>query len=61
MNPCYTRSFHELRVYQTAREVSQTVFRVSHAFPKEERDSLTNQFRRSVRSIGAEIADASGD
>src|SRR5215467_12311010 len=58
MTTYYARSFKELRVYQKAREVSQAVFRISKAFPKEETYSLTDQFRRAARSVGAQIAEA---
>ncbi len=60
MTTYYARSFKELRVYQKAREVSGTVFRLSKSFPKEEMYSLTDQVRRSVRSVGAQIAEAWG-
>jgi four helix bundle protein len=60
MTTCYARGFKELRVYQKAREVSQAVFRLSKGFPAEEKYSLTDQFRRAARSIGAQIAEAWG-
>jgi four helix bundle protein len=60
MNVGYARSFKDLRVYQKAREVSQSVFRLSKAFPREEMYSLTDQVRRSARSAGAQIAEAWG-
>ena len=60
MTTYYARSFKELRVYQKAREVSQLVFRLSKAFPREETYSLTDQFRRAARSVGAQIAEAWG-
>jgi four helix bundle protein len=60
MTTYYARSFKELRVYQKAREVSRAVFKLSKAFPKEEMYSLTNQIRRAVRSVGAQIAEACG-
>jgi four helix bundle protein len=47
-------------VHQKARDVSREVFKVSRAFPKEEMYSLTDQMRRSARSIGAQIAEAWG-
>ena len=56
----YARSFRELRVYQKAREVSRTAFQLSKAFPKEEMYSLTDQFRRAARAVGAQIAEAWG-
>jgi four helix bundle protein len=47
-----------LRVYLKAKEVSKTVFEVTKRFPKEEMYSLTDQFRRAARSIGAQVAEA---
>lgn len=51
-------SFRELRVYQLAFELQQDIFVLSKAFPAEERYSLTDQIRRSSRSVGANIAEA---
>jgi len=52
------RSFRDLRVYQEAFRLQQEVFEVSKGFPKEELYSLTDQIRRSSRSIGANLAEA---
>ena len=46
-------SFRDLNVYQTAFELQQEIFAISKSFPKEELYSLTDQIRRSSRSIGA--------
>lgn len=54
----YDRSFRELVVYQRQRQLAREVFRVSKAFPAEEKFSLTDQLRRSARSIGAQIAES---
>ena len=54
----YARSYRELFVYQEARELSRLIFKISKQFPKEEIYSLTDQMRRSSRSIGAQIAEA---
>ena len=51
-------SFKELRVWQNAIELSMRVFELSKAFPVDERYSLTDQFRRSTRSIAANISEA---
>ncbi|OGQ99900.1 MAG: four helix bundle protein [Deltaproteobacteria bacterium RIFOXYD12_FULL_50_9] len=51
-------SFRDLAVYKKSREVSREVFALSKRFPKEETYSLTDQARRSSRSIGAQIAEA---
>ena len=52
------RGFRDLKVYQKAFELQQGVFELSKGFPREERFSLTDQIRRSSRSIGANIAEA---
>ena len=56
----YVKSFRELDVYKLAREVSKEIFILSKKFPIEERYSLTDQIRRSSRSVGAQIAEAWG-
>jgi four helix bundle protein len=56
----YVKSFRDLEVYKLAREVSKEIFIFSKAFPSEERYSLTDQIRRSSRSVGAQIAEAGG-
>ncbi len=54
----FARSYKELIVYQRARETAKELFAITKAFPKEEMYSLTDQLRRSSRSIGAQIAEA---
>ncbi len=54
----HANSFKELVVYQKARTLAQSIFEITQAFPKEEMYSLTDQIRRSSRSIGAQIAEA---
>jgi four helix bundle protein len=54
----FARSFKELVVYNKGRILNQTVFKISKRFPKEEAFSLTSQWRRASRSIGAQIAEA---
>lgn len=54
----YVEHFRELEVYKKQREVSKEVFRLSKDFPPEEKYSLTDQIRRSSRSVGAQIAEA---
>ena len=56
----YVKSFRDLEVYKLAREVSKDIYILSKEFPKEERYSLTDQIRRSSRSVGAQIAEAWG-
>ena len=54
----YVERFQDLEVYKRQREVSRAVFQLSKNFPSEERYSLTDQIRRSSRSVGAQIAEA---
>ena len=56
----YVKSFRELEVYRVSRQLSKAIFEVSKMFPKEEMYSLTDQVRRSSRSVGAQIAEAWG-
>jgi four helix bundle protein len=57
-NLSYAKSFRDLLVYQKARQLAQEIFQVTTTFPKTEMFSLTDQIRRSSRSIGAQIAEA---
>ncbi len=56
--PGYAKSFRDLVVYQKARSVAKAIFEITKAFPREEMYSLTDQMRRSSRSIGAQIAES---
>ena len=60
MEKIYAKNFRDLIVYQKAKAVSRIIFELSKTFPKEETYSLTDQIRRSSRSIGAQIAEAWG-
>jgi four helix bundle protein len=44
--------------YQKTCELARNIFRLSRAFPPDERFALTDQLRRASRSIGAQIAEA---
>jgi four helix bundle protein len=54
----YVESFRDLLVYQKTRQLAREIFQVTATFPREEMFSLTDQIRRSSRSIGAQIAEA---
>jgi four helix bundle protein len=58
MNKRPIRSHHELEVYKLAFEMAMQIFEVSKKFPTEERYSLTDQIRRSSRSVCSNIAEA---
>ena len=52
------KHFRELRVYREAFESAMQIFEYSKQWPKEERYSLTDQIRRSSRSVCEQIAEA---
>jgi four helix bundle protein len=54
----HAKSFRDLLVYKKSRALAKEIFELSKGFPKEEMYSLTDQVRRSSRSIGAQIAEA---
>jgi four helix bundle protein len=56
----HAESFRDLIVYKKVRNVAKAIFQLSKSFPKGEMYSLTDQVRRSSRSIGAQIAEAWG-
>lgn len=45
------RDHKELEVYKKAFDVAMEIFHLSKKFPMEERYSLTDQIRRSSRSV----------
>jgi len=49
-------SFKDLIVYQKAYKLAKEIFEISKSFPKEERYSLTDQMRRSSRSVTSCLA-----
>ncbi len=51
-------SFKDLIVYQKAFEQAMRIFDVTKGFPKIEQFSLTDQFRRSSRSVCANMAES---
>jgi four helix bundle protein len=54
----YVDSYRDLLAYKKARVLSSEIFQITKTFPKEEMFSLTDQIRRSSRSVGAQIAEA---
>src|SRR5258706_14280732 len=52
------KSFKETKVYKLAFEQAMDIFEISKSFPKEEKYSLTDQVRRSSRSVCANLAEA---
>ena len=54
----YVKSYRELEVHKLSRELSHKIFEISKSVPKEEMYSLTDQMRRSSRSVGGQVAEA---
>src|SRR6266536_3594573 len=52
------RHFRELEVYQNSIALTMRIFEISRSFPSDERYSLTDQIRRSSRSVCANLAEA---
>lgn len=52
------RHFTDLLVYRRAFALAMRIFELSRQWPAEERYALTDQVRRSARSVGANIAEA---
>ena len=50
-------SFKSLRVYQLAFKLAMDLYYISKKFPREEKYALTNQLRRSSRSVCSNIAE----
>ena len=53
-----TKRFKELIVYQKSFDLAMEIFEVSKKFPKEEKYALTDQIRRSSRSVCANLAES---
>lgn len=54
----FAQSFQDMEVYQESFLLQQEIFKISKHLPPDERFSLTDQVRRSSRSIGANIAES---
>ena len=52
------QSHEELEAYKMAFDAAMRIFEVSKGFPREETYSLTDQIRRSSRSVCSNIAEA---
>jgi four helix bundle protein len=51
-------SFRDLIVYQKAYQLAMEIFEITKSFPVEERFALTDQIRRSSRSVSSNLAEA---
>jgi four helix bundle protein len=52
------RTHRDLKVFQLSFESGMEIFNLSKTFPKEEKYSLTDQIRRSSRSVSGNTAEA---
>lgn len=55
---CKVHTYKELLVFRKAYGLAMEIFELSKGFPKVETFSLTDQIRRSSRSVPANIAEA---
>ena len=51
------RGYRDLNVYKLSYKLAMEIFEISKAFPKEETYSLTDQIRRSSRSVCVNIGE----
>jgi len=56
----FVKDYTDLLAYRKSFQLSKEIFEMTKNFPKEEMYSLTDQFRRAIRSVGANIAEAWG-
>lgn len=54
----FITNYKELKVYKNAMESALEIFQLTKHFPQEEKYSMTDQIRRSSRSVCANIAEA---
>jgi len=54
------QDFRQLKVWVRAHRLALEAYRVTRAFPKEERYGLTSQIRRAASSVSANIAEGCG-
>jgi len=50
------KSFQELEVWKTAHQLALAVYRLTNAFPPDEKYGLVSQMRRAAVSVPANIA-----
>ena len=52
------KSYKDLRVFQNAMQRAMEIFQLTKKFPAEEKYSMTDQMRRSSRSVCSNLAEA---
>ena len=58
MKRCEYQGYRDLKVYRLAYQLALDIHNITKKYPKEERFSLTDQIRRSSRSVPANLAEA---
>lgn len=54
------KNYRELKVWQKAYQLCLRIYKITKAFPKEERYGLTSQIRRAAVSVPSNIAEGYG-
>jgi four helix bundle protein len=54
------KGFHELNIWKKGYELLMEIYRITAAFPREEKFGLSAQMRNSANSVIANIAEAHG-
>jgi len=57
-NKIYNMNFQNLLAYKKSFTLAMKIFEASKSFPNEEKYSLTDQIRRSSRSVTVNISEA---
>ena len=55
--PMRVQSYRDLKVWNTAVQLTLEVYRITESFPQSERFGLTTQMRRSAVSVASNIAE----
>ena len=53
-------NFEKLEVWQKAMDLTVEIYKITNDFPKSEQFSLTDQLRRAISSVTANIAEGTG-
>lgn len=51
------KNFNDLEVWKLAHQLTIEIYKITMSFPKEELYGMTSQIRRSISSVGANIAE----
>lgn len=54
------KSFKDLRTWQSAQKLSESIYKITSLFPVDERRGLTDQLRRASVSVSSNIAEGKG-